>query len=91
LNEIVRKLKGDSSFLARKKMKYLMKYESLWTPSHFLAKVGNVSEETIKNYINSQGIKEDEVVRRTFKFKILKPTKCKIERLKTYYQECYNG
>jgi len=87
LNEIIRKLKGGPSFLARKTFKSLKRYTALWTPSHFVASVGNVSKETIQNYINSQGI-EDELIQRTFKYKILTPTKHKLEKLKTYFQEC---
>jgi len=91
LNELIRKLKGGSSYLARKNFKYLNKYTSLWTTSHFLSTVGNVSNETIKNYINSQGLEEKEIVQRTFKFKVLKPTKCKLGKLKTYYEECFKN
>ena len=88
LNLLVQKLKGGSSFLVRKNFKHLKRHVSLWTPSHFIASVGNVSRETIQNYINSQGIQEKEIVQRTFKFKILKPTKYKLQKLQTYFKEC---
>jgi putative transposase len=90
LNKTIQKLKGGSSFLIRKNFKYLKRYVSLWTPSHFIASVGNVSKETIQKYINSQGIREKEIVQRTFKYRILNPTKCKLTKLKTYFQECLN-
>lgn len=90
LNALIQKLKGGSSYLIRKNFKHLKRYASLWTPSHFIASVGNVSKETIQNYINSQGIEEKEIIKRTFKFRILQPTKHKLLKLKTYFQECLN-
>jgi putative transposase len=91
LNNIIQKIKGGSSFLIRKKFSYLKRYPSLWTESHFCNSVGNVSQETINNYINSQGIQEKEVVSRTFKFKVLVPTKYKGSVLQTYFQECLSN
>lgn len=90
LNKIIQKLKNGSSFLVRKNFKYLTKYSAFWTPSHFISSVGNVSSETIQNYINSQGI-EKEIIQRTFKFKILTPTKYKNNIIKTYFQECVDN
>jgi len=91
LNEIIRKIKGGSSLSLRKKFKHLSKLPSLWTPSHFIATVGNVSQTTIDDYINSQGIEEKEIITRTFKYKVLSPTNYKINQLKIYFDECVNS
>lgn len=88
LNKLIQRIKGGSSFLIRKKFSYLKRYPSLWTESHFCNSVGNVSQETITNYINSQGIQEKEIVSRTFKYKVLTPTKYKDTVLQIYFQEC---
>jgi IS605 OrfB family transposase len=74
LNKIVQGIKGFSSKMLRKKFPKLMVYKALWTPSHFLATSGDVSSQTILNYINAQGVKEEEVVQRTLVFKVLDPT-----------------
>jgi putative transposase len=86
-NEIIEKIKRGSSFLARKKFSILKRYTALWTQVHIVSHGENISKEIIENYINSQGI-EDEVIQRTFKYRILTPTKHKLEKLKTYFQEC---
>ena len=91
INEIVRKLKGGSSYLIRKNFKYLNKYSTFWTPSHFISTVGNVSQQTIKNYIDKQGIGETETVVRMFKYKAHKINKAKLAKLTQYFEECKSG
>ena len=51
---IVGQLKGYSSYMLRKKFRYLKTYKSLWTPSYFVETIGTISESTIKRYIELQ-------------------------------------
>jgi putative transposase len=88
LNKLVKQLKGGSSLFIRKRFGYLTKYPNLWTPSHFLASSGSVSSETIKQYIDNQGIEEKEIIQRTFKYKVLTPTRSKLSTIKQYFEEC---
>jgi len=88
LNNLIQKLKGGSSFLLRKKFRFLSSYPSLWTASHFVASVGNVSDKTIEEYLNKQGIEEKEIVQRTFKYKILSLNGHKKKLLKQYFKAC---
>lgn len=54
-SEIVKECKGLTSFELRRKYKErLSKLPSLWTRSYFAATAGNVSQETIKRYIEAQ-------------------------------------
>ena len=54
-SEIVKECKGLTSFELRKKYPaQLTKLPSLWTRSFFAATAGNVSQETIKRYIEAQ-------------------------------------
>lgn len=54
-SEVVKECKGITSFLLRKKYAaQLSKLPSLWTRSYFAATAGNVSQETIKRYIEAQ-------------------------------------
>jgi len=53
-SEIVKECKGLTSFELRKKYPMLSKLPSLWTRSFFAATAGNVSQETIKKYIEAQ-------------------------------------
>jgi len=90
LNKLIARLKGGSSFLLRKKFRFLMSYPALWTPSHFVASVGNVSDKTIEAYLSKQGIEEKEVVSRTFKYKVIS-SKTKERKLKQYFKACLKG
>lgn len=71
LTKLIGKLKGGSSKSLRQRFKKLMIHPSLWTPSHFCGTVGSVSEETVKEYLANQGLKEKETVQRTFVYKVL--------------------
>jgi REP-associated tyrosine transposase len=53
--EIVKELKGFTSFSLRQEFKPIVsKLPSLWTRSYFAATAGNVSAETIQRYIEAQ-------------------------------------
>ena len=87
LNDLIRKLKRGSSFLLRKKFNQLLSYPALWTPSHFVASVGDVSSKSVTDYINSQGIQETEFVSRTFVYKVLDPNRSKLKQLDTWLKD----
>ena len=53
-SDIPRLIKGRSSHDLRKKFPHLLKLLSLWTRSFFLSTAGNVSQETIRRYIERQ-------------------------------------
>jgi len=52
--EIVKECKGLTSHELRKKYRFLLRLPSLWTRSYFASTAGNVSSETIKQYIEAQ-------------------------------------
>lgn len=52
--DFVRKLKGRTSFVLRRRFEYLRKYPSLWTRSFFVESVGHTSEKTVVKYIENQ-------------------------------------
>lgn len=55
VSEIVKHLKGYSSYMLRKMYpKYQKKYDHFWSPSYYCESVGHISEETIKKYIDDQ-------------------------------------
>lgn len=55
VSDVVKECKGVTSFELRKKYPVqLKKLPSLWTRSYFAATAGNVSEATIKRYIEAQ-------------------------------------
>lgn len=55
VSDIVKECKGITSFVLRQKYKaQLSRLPSLWTRSYFAATAGNVSQETIKRYIEVQ-------------------------------------
>ena len=51
---IMQKIKGRSSKIIREEFNELSKMPSLWTRSYFVSTAGEVSSETIKNYIEGQ-------------------------------------
>lgn len=53
-HKIVRRFKGRSSNVLRREFPELLKLPSLWTHSYFVSTAGNVSNETIKKYIEMQ-------------------------------------
>ena len=55
LHNVVKRLKGRSSHILREEYPSLKKkLPSLWTRSYFSCTTGHISEETIKQYVESQ-------------------------------------
>ena len=55
LHNVVKRLKGRSSHILREEYPSLKKkLPSLWTRSYFNCTIGHISEETIKQYVESQ-------------------------------------
>lgn len=52
--EVVKEVKGVTSHELRETYPVLRRLPSLWTRSYFAATVGNVSNETVKRYIEAQ-------------------------------------
>lgn len=53
--DVVKECKGATSFRLREKHPHVLKrLPSLWTRSYFASTAGNVSQETIKRYIEAQ-------------------------------------
>jgi REP-associated tyrosine transposase len=52
--EVVKEVKGSTSHELRRKYPVLMRLPSMWTRSYFASTAGNVSEETIRRYIDAQ-------------------------------------
>lgn len=53
-SDIMAKIKGGTSKILRAAFKELRLIPSLWTRSYFVSTAGNVSSETIKNYVKNQ-------------------------------------
>lgn len=53
-SEIMAKVKGVTSRRLRQEFKHLNHLPSIWTRSFFCSTAGNVSDETIKRYIEEQ-------------------------------------
>ena len=54
VSELVKQLKGYSSYKARNKHSELSNKKHLWSPSYYCESIGHISEETIKKYIEDQ-------------------------------------
>lgn len=54
VHKLVKAFKGRSSFYLRREFPSLLKLPSLWTNSYFVSTAGNVSNETIRKYIEAQ-------------------------------------
>lgn len=52
--DVLKQVKGVTSHELRKKYPQLRKLPSLWTRSYFASTAGNVSQETIRRYIEAQ-------------------------------------
>lgn len=52
--QIVKKLKGSSSNLLRKKYPQLLKLPALWSSSYYVGSVGHVSDSVVRHYIENQ-------------------------------------
>ncbi len=55
ISDIVRELKGYSSYETRKQLN-LYKYKGFWGKGYFCESVGHISENVIKKYIDDQWI-----------------------------------
>ena len=53
-SEVVKVCKGITSFELRRQFPELKKLPCMWTKSYFASTAGNVSQEMIQKYINSQ-------------------------------------
>jgi putative transposase len=53
-SDVIKEVKGITSHELRKKHPQLNKLPSLWTRSFFASTAGNVSQETIRHYIEAQ-------------------------------------
>ena len=56
ISNIVKHLKGYSSYILRLTYPRYRKYKALWTPSYYCESVGHISEQTVKRYIDDQWI-----------------------------------
>jgi putative transposase len=54
VSDIMKYLKGYTSYVLRKEFNHLKKYKSLWTSSYYCESIGHISEATVKKYINDQ-------------------------------------
>jgi len=50
----VKEIKGLAAHELRRKYPVLLRLPSLWTRSHFASTAGNVSQDTIRRYIDAQ-------------------------------------
>lgn len=57
VHKFIKLFKGRSSNLLRKQFPELLKLPSLWTHSYFVSTAGNISNETIRRYIEQQSKK----------------------------------
>ncbi len=57
VHKVAKEFKGVSSNILRKEFPHLLKLPSLWTHSYFASTAGNISNETIKKYIEAQSKK----------------------------------
>lgn len=53
-HQLVKLIKGRSSFLLRKEYPHLKKMPSLWTNSYFISTVGKPTMNVVKHYIENQ-------------------------------------
>lgn len=53
-SDIMQKIKGYTSKILRDEFSQLSKMSSLWTRNYFVSTAGNVSSETIKQYVENQ-------------------------------------
>jgi putative transposase len=57
VHKIIKTFKGSSSNILRKEFPHLLKLPSLWTNSYFISTADNISNETIRKYIEVQSKK----------------------------------
>ena len=54
VSNIIRELKGFSSYKTRKELSLTEKYKYFWGKGYYCESIGHISEKTIKKYINNQ-------------------------------------
>ena len=54
ISNLVKNLKGYSSYMLRRSYKLKNKFKHLWSPSYYCETIGHISEQTIKKYIEDQ-------------------------------------
>ena len=54
VSQIVFRLKGSTSRVLRQEFPHLLRLPSLWTTAYFASTAGNVSQDTIRRYIEAQ-------------------------------------
>jgi len=54
ISNIVRELKGFSSYKTRKELRLTEKYKYFWGEGYYCESIGHISKKTIKKYINNQ-------------------------------------
>ena len=54
ISEIVKHLKGYTSFKVREKYPQYRKYKHFWSRSYYCESIGHISEDTVKKYIDDQ-------------------------------------
>jgi putative transposase len=59
ISNIVKHLKGYSSFKLREEYPYYRTYKGLWSPSYYCESIGHISENTIKRYIEEQWLHKE--------------------------------
>lgn len=52
--DLIFKIKGTTSHAIRREFPQLSRMPSLWTRSYFVSTAGNISAQTIQNYVESQ-------------------------------------
>lgn len=57
IHKLVKAFKGRSSYYLRREFPQLLRMPSMWTNSYFVSTAGNVSNETIRKYIEAQSRK----------------------------------
>ena len=59
ISNIVKHLKGYSSFKLREAYPYYRTCKGLWSPSYYCESIGHISENTIKRYIEEQWLHKE--------------------------------
>ena len=57
IRQLVFRIKGYTSRILRQEFPHLKRMPSMWTSSYFASTAGNVSNETIRKYIEAQSTK----------------------------------
>ena len=57
ISNIVKELKGYSSYKLRSLYPKYRKYKAFWSPSYYCESVGHISETTIRRYIENQTLR----------------------------------